>query len=141
MKKLNATMNTPNPYIESVVKKLYDNNPYRYRPIGETGDDGLENVRVALTLALEEGKKQKGSSWREGYEQGMKEGKFQGMRENTDKVSEYSFAAGYEDGEAAGRKAAVEYIDNNSWEEIHSGQRYSVTEIETIKAALQASNG
>lgn len=110
-------MNTPNPYIESVVKEWHERICFM-----SSMSDVEKWLRSKLTLALEEGK-------------------FQGMRENTDKVSEYSFAAGYEDGEAAGRKAAVEYIDNNSWEEIHSGQRYSVTEIETIKAALQASNG
>lgn len=39
------------PYIEEKIEELYNKNPYRYRPLGNSSNDGLENVRQALTQA------------------------------------------------------------------------------------------
>lgn len=42
------TENTTEELMDRILKNLYDKNPYRYRPIGVNGDDGLTNVMVAI---------------------------------------------------------------------------------------------
>ena len=52
---------TKNKYIEGVVEELYNKNPYRYRKM-PNGDDGLDNVRTALTNAYNQGEEDRGES-------------------------------------------------------------------------------